>query len=58
MSNTDMQPNGTYTTPDGRPLAHPQPGLTVVTHGGGIGSALFLDGVLIAPPPPIGPNGR
>jgi hypothetical protein len=51
MNNTDMRPDGTYTTLDGKPLAHPQSGITVVHHGGGITSVLKLDGVLIGPPP-------
>jgi hypothetical protein len=41
----------TYSTLDGKPLAWPQPGLTVVHHGGGLTTYLLLDGVFIGPPP-------
>ena len=39
-----------YTTPDGQPLARPQPGVTVV-HAGSVSWLLLLDCVFVPPPP-------
>ena len=40
-----------YTTMDGKPLAWPQPGVTVV-HAGSVSWLLLLDCVFVPPPPP------
>lgn len=44
----------TYTTLDGKPLAWPQAGATLV-HRSGFTTLLLLDCVLIPPPPDVGP---